>query len=302
MSERALPPRLAIPTVVLYAAGYPIGAASVAVMSPFLIILLRFAASALLLWGVVAVRRTPLPDRRSMGHAMVAGLMTQGVQFLGLYWALDHGVPSGLGSLLIALNPVVTAGLMALVLSHRESRRGVLALVLATAAVALACAPKIVQDHGVGPAIGVGVLAMLGLSAGGVYQGRYCANMDPWLVTALGLTASTPVAGVLAVTSPMTTSDLPRALALVSVMVVFSSIGAMTLYSACIRQAGARAASILFAVIPAAASVMGWAVLGEELSAMTIGGLALGAAACLLQARASRSAVSEEAAEPSPSR
>jgi hypothetical protein len=44
MTERTLSARLAVPTALLYAAGYPLGAATVAVMSPFLVILPRFAA------------------------------------------------------------------------------------------------------------------------------------------------------------------------------------------------------------------------------------------------------------------
>ncbi|MFE2999061.1 DMT family transporter [Nocardia sp. NPDC059246] len=286
MTDRALSPRLAIPTVVLYAAGYPIGAMTVAVMSPFLVILLRFASSALLLWLIVAARRTSRPGWRLAGHAMAAGLLTQGVQFLALYWGLAHGVPSGIASLVIALNPVVTATLMALALGHKESKQGMFALALATGAVVLACAPKIAVDHRIGPGIVTVVVAMLGLSIGGVYQGRYCRNLDPWLVTALGLTASTPLAALLAVLTPAKCADWPRAAALLAVMVVFSSIGATTLYSACIKRSGPRAASILFAVIPAVASLMAWAVLGETLSALSIGGLALGAAACIMQARA----------------
>ncbi|GGF20664.1 DMT family transporter [Williamsia phyllosphaerae] len=287
MPQRSLSPRLAAPTVLLYAAGYPIGAAAVAVMSPFLVIALRFAASAALLWAIVSIRRPTWPSRRTVGHAAVAGLMTQGVQFLGLYWALAHGVPSGLGALVIALNPVVTAGVMAVSLGHRESRQGMLALVLAAVAVVLACAPKIAADHDVGVGIAAVLLAMVGLSVGGVYQGRFCADMDVWLVTAVGLTASTPVAAVFAMASPDHVTDLPRALVLLVLMVVFSSVGATTLYSACIKTAGARAASILFAVIPAAASVMAWFALGEALSPLSVAGLAVGAGACLVQSRSS---------------
>lgn len=290
-SQRSLSPRLAIPTVLLYAAGYPIGSAAVAVMSPFLVIALRFAASAALLWVIVAVRRPKMPNRRLVMHAMVAGLMTQGVQFIGLYWALAHGVSAGLAALIIALNPVITAGLMAIVLGHRETRRGMMALALAVAAVVLACAPKIAADSSVGPAVAVVVLAMIGLSAGGIYQGKFCSGMDVWLVTALGLTASTPFAVVFAVSSPIVVTDLPKAVILLVVMVVFTSVGATTLYSACIKAAGARAASILFAVIPAAAAVMAWVALDESLSVFAIGGLVLGAAACILQSRSTSGVV-----------
>jgi len=285
MDHKRLSTKLAAPTVLLYAAGYPIGAATVSVMSPFLVIVLRFAASAVVLWAILAIRRQPLPTRAQAGHAVIAGLLTQGVQFLGLYWGLAHGVSSGLASLVIALNPVVTAVFMAALLGHRESRRGVVALVLATAAVLLACAPRIVHDHDAGLPIVAVVIAMVGLSVGGVYQGRHCAGADPMAVTAIGLTASTPLAGIAAASAPMTCSDWPRAITLLTIMVVFSSVGATTLYAVCIKQSGARAASILFAVIPAAASVMAWISLGDRLSVPAVCGLILGAAACILQAR-----------------
>ncbi|WP_418002384.1 DMT family transporter [Mycobacterium sp. PDNC021] len=285
MDHKHLSIRLAAPTVLLYAAGYPIGAATVSVMSPFLVIVLRFAASAVVLWAILAVRRQPLPTRTQVGHAIIAGLLTQGVQFLSLYWGLAHSVSAGLASLVIALNPVVTAALMAALLAHRESRRGVAALVLATAAVLLACAPKIVQDHDAGFPIIAVVIAMAGLSVGGIYQGRHCAGADPMAVTAIGLTASTPLAGIAAASAPMTCTDWPRAITLLAIMVVVSSVGATTLYAVCIKQSGARAASILFAVIPAAASVMAWITLGDRLSGLTVCGLVLGAAACTLQAR-----------------
>ncbi|MCP2160169.1 DMT family transporter [Williamsia serinedens] len=277
---------LAVPTVLLYAAGYPIGAATIAVMSPFLVILIRFAASAVLLWGVLAVRRVPLPPRRQLGHAAIAGVLTQGVQFLGCYWGLSHGVPAGLAALIVALNPVATSAIMMAALGHRESRWGVAALVLATVSVVLACAPSLVADHHLGVGIVAVIVGMLGLSVGGIHQGRRCVGMDPMLITAIGVTTSTPLAALVAVASPMHVTDWPRAGVLLVVMVVFSSIGATSLYAACIARSGPRAASILFAVIPSVAGVMAWIGLGEALSPLAVVGLVLGAVACVAQSRA----------------
>lgn len=287
MRSQALPVRMLVPTVLLYGAGYPLGSATVAIMSPHLVVLLRFALSAVLLWAIVAFRRPARPSRSELGHAVVAGLLTQAVQFLCLYWALSQGVSPGLASLIVALNPVVTALIMSIVLGHRESRAGAMALVLGVAAVVLACTPKLIADHSMGLAVGVVGIGMLGLCCGGIYQGRYCAGIDPWLVTAIGVTASTPVAGALTLTDSVQSSDWPRALLLIVIMTVLTSVGATTLYAACIRRAGARAASILFAVIPAAASAMAWLALGESLSPYVVAGLVLGAAACVLQSRAS---------------
>ena len=285
-SRGTMSPGLVVPTVLLYAAGYPIGAATIAVMSPFLVILIRFVASAVLLWGVVAVRRVPLPPGRRLAHAAVAGLLTQGVQFIGCYWGLSHGVPAGLAALIVALNPVATSAIMMVTLGHRESRWGVAALVLATVSVLLACAPSLAADHHLGMGIVAVIVGMLGLSLGGIHQGRRCAGMDPMVITAIGVTASTPLAAAFALTSPMHVTDWPRATVLLIVMVVLSSIGATSLYAACIARSGPRAASILFAVIPSVAGVMAWIGLGEALSPLAVAGLVLGAIACAAQSRA----------------
>lgn len=277
---------LTVPTVLLYAAGYPIGAATIAVMSPFLVILIRFAASAVLLWGALATRRVALPPRRQLGHAAVAGVLTQGVQFIGCYWGLSHGVPAGLAALIVALNPVATSAIMMVFLGHRESRWGVAALALATVSVVLACAPSLAADHHLGLGIVAVIVGMLGLSVGGIHQGRRCVGMDPMLITAVGVTASIPFAAVIAVASPMHVTDWPRAGVLLAVMVVFSSIGATSLYAACIARSGPRAASILFAVTPSVAGVMAWIGLGEALSPLAVLGLVLGALACVAQSRA----------------
>lgn len=286
MSTQPLTARLATPTVLLYAAGYPIGSAAVTVMSPFLVVALRFAASAVFVWIIVIARGTVLPGWRMIGHAVVAGLMTQATQFLGVYWALSRGVSSGLASLVIALNPVVTAAIIWMVFRRRESRQGVIALALAVCAVVLACTPKLIEDHSVGAGVIAAVVAVVGLSAGGIYQSSKCADLDVWLITAIGLTASAPVAALMASISPATTTDWPQAIALLAIMVVFTSIGATTLYAACIKRAGARAASILFAVIPAAATLMAWIALDEAVSVLTFAGLFLGAAACIAQGQA----------------
>lgn len=187
--------------------------------------------------------------------------------------------------MIIALNPVVTSLVLVIALGHRENLRGVLALALASGAVVLASAPEIVADHSIGVGLFAVVLATLGLSAGGVYQGRHCAGMDPWLVTAIGATASIPAAAVAVSTTLVTVTQWPHALILLAAMVILTSVGASTLYAGCIRHAGARASSALFAVIPAVASLMAWAALNERLTVWSIAGLLLGAVACLLQSR-----------------
>lgn len=285
MEHQRLSWKLATPTVLLYAAGFPIGAATVQVMSPLMVILLRFALSTIVLWLILGARRVPCPSRRTVLHASVVGLMTQGVHFVALYWAFTQGVPSGFASLIIALNPIATAVMLGLFLGHRESKGGAAALILGLAAVVTACLPKILQDPAVGPALGAVVIAMLALAGGSIYQNRTLPGVDGVTVTAIGITASIPFAGIAALLTPVEVEDWAKAMTLLVLMVAVNSVGAMTLYAVCIKRFGARATSILFAIIPAVASVMAWIALGEDLSPFTIAGLVLGAAACVVQVR-----------------
>lgn len=198
--------------------------------------------------------------------------------------ALAGGVSSGLSALIIALNPVVTALILAVWTSHRETPRGRLSLLLGAAAVVVACSPMIFEDFSLGVPLLLVVVALLGLSFGGIQQGRHLTGVHPLVITAIGVTVSAPFAGVVAVAEPGEVTDWPRALVLIGAMVVFSSVGATTLYATCVARAGARAASILFSVIPATAGVMAWVALGENLSVFAVIGIVLGASACLVQA------------------
>lgn len=282
--SKKLTPVLAVATVLAYATGYPLGSASVAVMPPGLVILLRFVASAVVLWLIVAALRLPMPPPGRLHNAVIAGLLIQGVQFLFLYWALANGVSAGLSSLIIALNPVVTSMILTIWTSHRESPRGRVALALGAAAVVVACTPMILEDYSLGlPLLSV-IIALLGLSFGAIQQGRHLIGVHPLVITAIGVTVSIPFAGVVALFEPGNVTDWPRALWLIAAMVVFSSIGATTLYATCVARSGARAASILFSVIPATASLLAWVGLGQDLSVFAVVGIVLGASACLVQA------------------
>ncbi|UYM04231.1 DMT family transporter [Solicola gregarius] len=279
---------LSVTTVILYASGYPFGALTLGYLSPFLLILLRFALSAILLWAVVAFRRTPMPRAGSLAPCVVAGVLVQGVQFLGLYWGMSHGVSPGIAALVIAMNPVATAIIGRFFLGHREDVWGLVALAAAVAGILLATLPTVLAD----PAIGIGIVTTLmglaGLSVGSILQSRIRGGVDPIVFTAIGVTASLPLAAVACLTTDARLEHPLRAGLLLAVVVVVSAVGT-TLYAACVRRMGPRTAAILFAVIPALASVFAWAINDDPIAGPTFIALLLGALACTAQARSRRS-------------
>ncbi|GGB39694.1 membrane protein [Flexivirga endophytica] len=295
--------RLSTVVVVLYALGYPVGALAVQAMSPGLVLLVRFAVSAPILLLLAARRGVPWPRGAQLGHVAVVGLLIQAVQFIGCYEALSLGMSPVLVALIISMNPVVTAALSRPMLGEQLDRRRVLALVLAVAAVLVAFAGRLGSAGSVGVGV-VGVLiAVLGLSLGGVYQQRYVRGVDPIMSAGVGILASVPAAIVFAATRPMQVDRPAQAVWSMAAMIIFSSLLGMTFYLAALRRGGAGQVAMLFAVIPSVSAVLSWVLVGDRPDAGVLGGLVLGAAACVLgRARGATRPVTHAPERPCPGR
>ncbi|AFM16758.1 DMT(drug/metabolite transporter) superfamily permease [Mycolicibacterium chubuense NBB4] len=283
-----MPFRAAAPLTFVYALGYPIGALAVSAMSPMGVLLCRFGLAGALLSGWAVAANVRWPTRAALSHVLVSGLLTQAGQFICLYLALLHGAPAVLGAVIISMNPVVTAALAALALGERLTVTRVCALLLGVLAVLAACAGRLVAVGHVDGVVLLLLVSLLCLAAGGVYQQRFCSRVDYRATAALqNLVAVVPVAG-LAVLMPLSVIDPWKAAAAVAAVVLCNATLCMTWYVQAINAYGASAVTMLFAVIPAVAGLLSWAMLGQRPDVGLAVGLALGAAACWLNARNSR--------------
>ncbi len=277
-----IPPLLAVSVVVLYAFGYPLGALGVAAMSPFLLLFLRFAISGVLLLGVVSWSGRGLPAGRSLGHALVVGLLTQAVQFLGCYLGLHAGVPAGVAALIIGVNPAVTVVVARIGLGERLTARRALAAALGLAAVVTACRSTVPALAHAGAGIGFTLLGLAGIAVGGVYQQRFCRDVDPLAGNAVGMLIAAVPVGAFALAFGADVADPLRGVCVLVAMVLLSSMTATTLYLRVIGIAGASGAAMLFAVIPSVSALFAFVMLGEPVHPGVVAGLALGGVACAI--------------------
>lgn len=274
-------------TVMLYALGYPLGAMTLHHLSPFLLILVRFVLQAALMWVVVLARGITVPRGPLLRWSLASGVLVQGVQFLGLYWGMAHGVAPGVAALVIATNPVATSLLGRLLFRRRENAWGLVALALGTVGVVAACVPRLLTDASTGPGLVAVLAALAGLALGSLVQGRRVGAVHPVAFTAVGVTGSIPFAAMLAVSEPKRIEGLVGAVPLL-VLLVVDSAAAMVCYATCVRRLGARGASGLFALVPTAAVLAGFLLLGSPVGGWTAVGLTAGALSCLAQARSGR--------------
>jgi drug/metabolite transporter (DMT)-like permease len=163
-----------------------------------------------------------------------------------------------------------------------------IALLLGVVAVLAACAGRLVAVGGIDAVVLLLVVALLAVAAGGVYQQRFCSDVDFRAMAALqNLVSLVPVAALLFV-SPWSVTDPWKAVWAVAAVVLFNATTAMTLYVRAINNYGAAAVAMLFAVIPAVAGLLSWLMLGQRPDIGIAVGLVVGAAACWLNARVSR--------------
>lgn len=270
-----------------YAIGYPIGALAVAAMTPMAALVLRFGLAASILIGWTVIAKAPWPRGAQFGHVVVAGLLIQAVQFCCLYEALQLGSPAVLCAVVVAMNPVTTAVLGVIFLREPLGPMRISALVLGVVAVLAACAKRLMHTHGIDPVIVLLVGGLLGLSAGGVYQQRFCAGVDFRAMSAMQNAVALIPAVALAALTPLSVHDGVQAALAVGAMVLLNATLAVSLYVNAINTHGAASVSMLFAVIPAVAAVLSWVMLGQRPDVGVAVGLVVGGLACWLNSRAS---------------
>jgi drug/metabolite transporter (DMT)-like permease len=267
----------------------------VAAMTPMAVLVLRFSLAAVILAALALAAKTAWPRGAQFGHVVVTGLLIQAVQFCCLYEALLLGAPAVLCAVVVAMNPVATAILAAMVLRESLGLQRIAALFLGVVAVFAACAKRLMSAHGFDPVIALLVLALFGLAAGGVYQQRYCAGVDFRAMGAVQNAVALIPAVVFAALTPFAVHDAVNASFAITGMVLLNATLAVSLYLRAISMHGAAAVAMLFAIIPAAAAVLCWLMLGQRPDIGVAIGLLVGGLACWLN---SRSANRRRAAKP----
>jgi drug/metabolite transporter (DMT)-like permease len=153
------------------------GGASVAIritygeMAPFWAATARFGLAALIFWGLVAIRKLPLPRGRALAGAMLFGILTVGLAFMLIGWGLVE-TPASVFQVLMALIPLATLFLSSLEGVEAVSRRGIIGSALAVGGIAFTVAGT--ESSGISlPRIAAIVVAAVCIAQGGVLVKKF---------------------------------------------------------------------------------------------------------------------------------
>jgi len=276
--ERGLGVSVAIPTVfvLLWSSGFIAAKTGLEAADPLTFLTLRFALATLLMLAVVLAMRAPWPSSwREVGHYAVLGLMMQAIYFGCAWISMGTGVGAGTAALILSMQPILTAVVAGRLLGERVMARQWLGLLVGFLGVALVVQHKL--GAGLGTPIGMmwSFLSLLGITAGTLYQKRFCPRMDPRTGGLVQFIAAVlvllPLALMLEDGRIAWTPEFIGALFYVS---IFLSLISITLLTVMIKRGQASRITSLFFLVPPITALMAWVVLGETMGGMALVGLA----------------------------
>ena len=166
--------------VLLWSTGFIAAKAGLPYAEPLTFLGWRFALVVVLMLPVALLMQARWPGRIEAGHIAVVGLLMHAGYLGGVFSSIHHGLPAGLAALIVGLQPVLTATIVGPLLGERVTPRQWLGLVLGFAGVAVV----LFERYGFGSggfgagAVALAVLALVGITAGTIYQKRFCAQSN----------------------------------------------------------------------------------------------------------------------------
>jgi drug/metabolite transporter (DMT)-like permease len=228
------------------------------------------------------------PDAGEVGHSLVAGSLVHGLCLGGVFTAISQGVPAGISALIPGLQPIVTSTIANRFMGESVKRVQWIGLVLGLVGVFLVLHDRSIVLAGSPLGWAASFLSLVGITAGTLYQKRYCGGID-WragnLIQYIGAGALFAVGAFAFETREIRWSgELIFALAW---LVLVLSIAAVGLMYWLIRRSTATGFASLFYLVPAVTALFAYYLFGERLDALSILGMIACAGGVLLANRGS---------------
>ncbi len=253
---------------------------------PLSFLLTRYLLVVALMTAIALLTRAPWPaERAQWGHIALSGVLVHGVYLGGVFVAIDQGLPAGVTALVVGMQPLLTACGAGVLLGERVTARQWGGLLLGLLGVGLVVSGKL-GEGALGPMLLPAVLALLGITAGTLYQKRYCARFDLRTGSVIQFLPTALLSGLAVVFFEdyrvEWTGDFIFALAW---LVLVLSLGAISLLNLLIRNGSAVNVASLFYLTPPCTALVAWAIFGETLTLTALLGMAVAVSGVYLVGR-----------------
>ena len=261
----------------LWSSAFSVGKFAVQVAPPLTFLAIRFGIAFLVMWAVLIVMKRGLPkDRKDMWTAIWLGILNNAA-YLGLCFIAFRTTSSSMVALIASLMPLVTAALAWPVLGEALTVRKVAGLVLGTVGAWYILWNRLGGDLQVDDPFGFGLatIGMICLAFGTVLYKKRGAHADPLAMNAVqALSASVVLIPAAFLLEDMTAITFGWTFIWTQAYTaIIMTFGALLLWFALIRQAGAAAASTFHFLNPGIAMLIAWLALNETITVPDVTGL-----------------------------
>jgi drug/metabolite transporter (DMT)-like permease len=284
---RYLTPWIAPIFVIIWSTGFIIARYGMPHAEPMTFLSLRFLGVLICMIPIVLLWKAPWPRQSQIIHNAIDGILLQAGYLGGVWAAVREGMSAGLTALIVGLQPILTA-LLASWVAERVRPVQWLGLAIGLLGVGLVVWAKIVMIGFSDLSFVFIIIALLAITAGTLYQKKYCPQFDLRTGSVIQFAASAVVC------VPLMMIFETREIAWVPELVfsllwsIFAlSIGASSLLFVMIRHGAATKVTSLMYLTPPTTALMAWFLFNEPIT-WTIGlGIALTMGAVLMVNKAS---------------
>ena len=273
--------------VLIWSTGFVVARYGMPHSPPLGFLSVRYALSilAFLIW--VAIVRAAWPRGRTQWlHMGVTGVLMHAGYLGGVWVAVKGGLDAGMAALIVGLQPLLTALWMnARGGAHRVGPRQWLGLVLGLAGLLLVLGHKLSLGEASAANVVAGVVALLSITAGTLYQKRWVRPCDVRTANAVQLMAALLVTAPLAWLQGGSVDLHPELIGAMAWSVLVLTLGGSSLLYMLIQRGAATAVTSLMYLVPPTTAVLAWVLFDETLNASVLAGLALTAAGVALVVR-----------------
>ncbi len=254
---------------------------------PFTLTAIRMAVVVAILIVIAAIFRAPWPrDWKAIAHIAVAGLLVHATYLSGVLYAITWQLPLGFIALIAGLQPLLTALGSGILFNEQLRRIQRLGMLLGLAGVFMCITSQYALDGASFGGLAAAVIALLGITAGTLYQKRFCQDMDLRTGGVIQFSTTGVVSFFLALAFETgTVVWAPQFIFAIFWLAIVLSLGAISILYIMIRNGAASKVTSLFFLTPSVTAVMAYLLFQESITWLAVGGLFVSACGVALVAK-----------------
>lgn len=262
--------------VVLWSTGFLGARMGLPHAEPLTFLGIRYVVVVVLMLLIALATRAPWPKTPMQWfHIGVSGVLVHALYLGGVFVGISKGLPAGVASLVVGVQPLLTAVGAGIWLGESVRSKQWFGLVLGFVGIGLVLGNKLGSSFGL-DALWPALVALLAITVGTLYQKKFCPPMD-WRTGAVAQFVPTAILtlAAAALTETMVVEWTGEFVFALGWLILVLSIGAISLLNWLIRNSNAVNIASLFYLVPPCTTLFAWFLFGETFSGPALVGMGI---------------------------